>query len=207
VVELTHKQRRIFTFIDEQLGAGKLCPSREEIRRHFGFRSPRAVADHVAALIRKGYLMREPGKARSLRPVAPLSRFRRRVVAVPILGSIPAGFPENLEPLAEGAIPIDLEALGITWTRRTFALVARGDSMIGKNICDGDWVILEHGPEPRPGQVVAALIDGESTLKTFIRKNGKPYLKAENARYPDLIPSADLTIQGVFRGLIRRAER
>src|SRR2546425_12000508 len=117
MVELTNKQRRVFTFIDEQLGAGKLCPSREEIRRHFGFRSPRAVADHVAALIRKGYLMREPGKARSLRPVAPLSRFRRRGVAAPVLGLLSAGFPGEPRPLCRGALSTGPGAPRIPLTR------------------------------------------------------------------------------------------
>ena len=78
--------------------------------------------------------------------------------------------------------------------------------MIGRHILNGDIVILEHGPEPRNGDIVAALIDGESTLKTFLKKGGKPYLKAENPKYPDLIPAQELMIQGVFRALIRRAE-
>ena len=60
-------------------------------------------------------------------------------------------------------------------------------------------------PEPRNGQVVAALIDGESTLKTFVLRSGKPYLKAENPKYPDLIPAQELMIQGVFKPLIRKA--
>jgi repressor LexA len=66
-------------------------------------------------------------------------------------------------------------------------------------------VVLEHGQEPRNGQIVAALIDGASTLKTFVLKGGKPYLKAENPKYPDLIPAQELMIQGVFKALIRRA--
>ena len=78
-----------------------------------------------------------------------------------------------------------------------------GDSMIGRHIVDGDYVVLEHGPEPRNGDIVAALIDGESTLKTYVLKGGKPYLKAENPKYPDLIPAQELVIQGVFKSLIR----
>ncbi|HEU0038467.1 MAG TPA: S24 family peptidase, partial [Verrucomicrobiae bacterium] len=85
-----------------------------------------------------------------------------------------------------------------------FALRVTGDSMIGRHILDGDFVVLEHGPEPRNGQVVAALIDGASTLKTFVLKSGKAYLKAENPRYPNLIPAHELMIQGVFKALIRR---
>jgi repressor LexA len=64
--------------------------------------------------------------------------------------------------------------------------------------------VVEYGPEPRPGQVVVALIDHKSTLKTFVVKNHKPFLKAENPNYPNLIPSEELMIQGVFRALIRK---
>ncbi len=77
--------------------------------------------------------------------------------------------------------------------------------MIGRHILDGDFVILEHGPEPRSGQIVAALIDGESTLKSYVVKGGKPYLRAENPKYPNLIPAQELMIQGVLKALIRKA--
>ena len=68
-------------------------------------------------------------------------------------------------------------------------------------------VVLEHGPEPRSGQIVAALMDRKSTLKTFVLKNGRPFLKAENPKYPDLIPAHELVIQGVFRALLRVDKR
>jgi len=71
-------------------------------------------------------------------------------------------------------------------------------------ILDGDWAILDHSREPRPGSIVAAYIDGKSTLKRFLIRQGKPYLKAENPRYPDLIPCEELMVQGVFIGLYRR---
>ena len=89
--------------------------------------------------------------------------------------------------------------------RVLFALRVTGDSMIGRHICDGDIVILDHAREPRHNDIVAALIDRKSTLKTFIQKGSKRFLKAENPKYPDLIPSEELMIQGVFRGLIRKA--
>ena len=76
--------------------------------------------------------------------------------------------------------------------------------MIGRHILDGDIVILDHARPPRPGDVVAALIDRESTLKTFLLNRGKPYLQAENPRYPKLIPAEELIIQGVMIGLVRR---
>jgi len=100
---------------------------------------------------------------------------------------------------------VDVASIGFNPTRNTFALRVTGDSMVGRHILSGDVVVLEHGPEPRHGEVVAALIDGESTLKTFIKRAGKPYLKAENPRYPDLLPAQELMIQGVFKALIRKA--
>ena len=99
-----------------------------------------------------------------------------------------------------------VESIGFKPTRNTFALLVAGDSMIGRHMLDGDIVVLEHGPEPRNGQIVAALIDGESTLKTFVMKNGKMWLRAENPKYPNLIPAQELMIQGVFKALIRKAK-
>jgi SOS-response transcriptional repressor LexA len=99
----------------------------------------------------------------------------------------------------------DIDTIGFKPTRSTFAVRVAGDSMIGRHILDGDIVLAEHGPEPNPGQVVVALIDQKSTLKTFVLKDNKFFLKAENPDYPDLIPLEELIIQGVFRALIRTA--
>jgi repressor LexA len=76
--------------------------------------------------------------------------------------------------------------------------------MVGRHIVEGDLVVLEHGRTPRSGDVVAALIDNESTLKTFVLENGRPWLKAENPRYPKLIPAQELVIQGVMVALVRK---
>ena len=125
----------------------------------------------------------------------------------PMYGSVPAGFAWEREQQADECVPVTIESIGFRPTRNTFALRVSGDSMIGRHICDGDIVVLEHGPEPRPGQTVAALIDRKSTLKTFVLKGGKAFLKAENPRYPDLIPAEELMIQGVVRAVIRRFEK
>ena len=125
---------------------------------------------------------------------------------IPLFGSIPAGLPQTREQDAEGCVSVDVESIGYKPTRNAFALRVTGDSMIGKHILDGDFVVMEHGAEPRHGQIVAALIDGASTLKTFVLKSGKPFLRAENPKYPDLIPAQELMIQGVFKALIRRAK-
>ena len=76
--------------------------------------------------------------------------------------------------------------------------------MTGKAILNGDLVVLEHGMTPRSGDVVAALIDNESTLKTSLLTRGKPFLRAENPQYPDLLPAQELVIQGVMVALIRK---
>lgn len=203
---LTDQQQAIRDFIQVEVAAGRACPSQREIAEHFGFASKTAVVCHVRALVKKGVLAVEAGKARSLRLVDGVRAVRPAVVEIPLFGSIPAGFGREREQEADECLPVTIESVGFKPTRNTFALRVVGDSMIGKHICDGDIVILEHGAEPRPGQIVAALIDRKSTLKTFLLKNGKPFLKAENPKYPELIPSEELVIQGVFRTLIRKAE-
>lgn len=204
--ELTKRQRQIVDFIERRQQATGVTPSFKEIGDHFGFSSPTTVADHLRLIRQKGALTAEPGQARSLRVTSPLAKLRSRIADIPILGAIPAGFPEQGEAEAEGCVSVDICSVGFTPTRNTFAVRVRGVSMIGRHILDGDLVVLERGPEPRHGQVVAALVDGERTLKTYVVKNGKPYLKAENPKYPDLIPAQELVIQGVFKALIRRAK-
>ena len=204
--ELTRAQQRVLDFIHAELSAGRPSPTLREIADRFGFKAHRAAACHLEALKKKGFLSSVSGKARSLRITSPLARLRSRIVDIPVFGSIPAGFAQNKEQEAEGCVSVDVGTIGFKPTRNTFALRVAGDSMTGRHILDGDIVVLEHGPEPRTGDIVAALIDGESTLKTFLRKSGKPYLRAENPKYPDLIPAEELMIQGVFRALIRRAK-
>jgi repressor LexA len=201
---LTKRQSQILEFIKAQQRTTGQSPSLRDIARHFGFRSMTAAVDHVRVLIRKGVLKHRPGQARSWQVVSPLDNLRRPVVDIPVYGTIPAGFSEEKKQEATGCISVDVESLGIRPTTRTFALQVRGDSMVGKHIVDGDYAIFEHGMTPRPGDVVAALIDNESTIKTFLTERGKPHLRAENPRYPKLIPATELVIQGVMVALIRK---
>jgi repressor LexA len=203
---LTRKQQQILDFIQKSQRTQGGTPSYQEIADEFSFRSLNSVTEHVRLLRQKGFLESDPGKARALRVISPLATLRSRIVDIPLFGSIPAGLPQGREQDAEGCISVDVESIGYKPTRNAFALRVTGDSMIGRHILAGDFVVLEHGPEPRNGQIVAALIDGASTLKTFVLKSGKPYLRAENPKYPDLIPAQELMIQGVFKALIRRAK-
>jgi repressor LexA len=196
----TKTEERILTFIR----GTEPVPTLREIAAHCRFASSRAAAYHINRLKQKGLLESTPGKARSLRPVSPLGRFRRPVADVPLYGAIPAGFADKREQEARGCISVDIATLGVKPSARTFALEVRGDSMIGRHILDGDVVVVEHGQTPRNGDVVAALIDGESTLKTYVADQSKPHLRAENPKYPKLIPANELVIQGVMVALIRK---
>lgn len=207
--DLTDRQRQILEFIQRQQETGGFTPTFREIATHFRFSSPNAALCHVQALLAKGVLKNLPGRARALQvvnPDLPRDRRRARMVAVPIYGSIPAGQPQDTAQEEEGCVLIDVDTLGIKPTARTFGLKVRGDSMIGKCILDGDIALVEHGVEPRAGDTVAALIDGRVTLKTFVTQRGKPFLRAENPRYPNLIPQEDLQIQGVMVALVRKCK-
>ena len=202
----TKRQRQILDFVLSAQQAGGPAPTLREIAAHFGFKSSRAAADHLDALKRKGFIESGSGKARSLRIITPLQKLRGLVRDIPLYGSIPVGFAERREQEAEGCVSVDINSIGYKPTKNAFALRVSGQSMIGRHIMDGDYVILEHGPDPRDGEIVAALIDGDCTLKTYVLKGGKPFLKAENPKYPNLIPAQELVIQGVFRSLIRPAQ-
>jgi repressor LexA len=206
MLTLTRQQQKIVEFLQKFQQTHGSMPTMQEITDHFGFRSRNAVPAHLRLLRKKGVITSEPGKARSLRIITPLQKLRGLVWDIPLYGSIPAGFAEPREQDAEGCVSVDIESIGYKPTRNAFALRVTGDSMIGRHILDGDVVILEHGAQPRNGQIVAALIDGASTLKTFVLKGRKPFLKAENPKYPDLVPAEELMIQGVFKALIRRAK-
>jgi len=205
---LTEIQQRVFDFVRTRLEAGLPAPSLREIAAKFRWKSVRAAECHIKAIISKGWLASEPGTARSLRLASPLAKPRLRVTEVPLLGTIPAGFPRDGVEEPEGYVTVDLSTIGGQSfpSERFFAVTVVGDSMIGRHILPGDIVILDRRAEPRDGQIVAALIDGERTLKTFMVKGRKAFLKAENPNYPNLRPSEGLVIQGVFKQLIRRAK-
>lgn len=203
---LTSKQQRFVDFIRKTQQTRGHTPSLREIGAHFGC-TLTAVADHLKALKKKGVLTWEPRIARSLRLVSPLDKLKGININIPVFGNIPAGHAVEQKQDAVGCITLDAPTLGLKPNAQTFALEVRGESMIGKHIMPGDFVILEHGRTPRTGDVVAALIDNESTLKTYAVEKGKAVLKSENPRFPKLIPATELLIQGVMVGLVRRAIR
>ena len=204
MLELTKRQQEVFSFIEMTRARDGHSPTLREIATHFGFRSPKAAADHVTALQRKGVLSGSARKARAIRAVSPWEKMLQPVMHIPLYGSIPAGFAQERESEPERCISVDVRTLGIHPTTQTFALHVRGESMIGKAILDGDYAVIEPSRTPRHGDVVAALIDNESTLKTFVVEKGRSVLRAENPRFPTLVPANELIIQGVMVALVRR---
>jgi repressor LexA len=200
---LTRRQKNVLDFIQsEQRGKG-ITPSTREIQKHFRFASQTSVMQYLAALERKGFLSRHARKARAL--ITPVQKVR--ITDVPIYGQIPAGMSTLSEQIIEGHVSLDARSANVSNNGRIFALRVRGDSMIGAHIVDGDIVILEDRKDVQNGDIVAGLIDGETTLKRYVVEHGRPYLKAENPHYPDLTPARELTIQGIMVSLVRKQER
>lgn len=200
--ELTDRQQEILDYLKRSQRRTGLIPTTREIQHFFGFASQTAAMSHLRALERKGVILRLPGKARAV--IFPDELDRGEIFDIPIYGHIAAGMSQDVDQQREGCISMDISVLGIPRNARTFALKVRGDSMINAHICSGDTVILEFR-EPRKGDIVAALIDGETTLKRYIVEKGKPFLHAENPDFPDLIPARELVIQGVMVALLRQA--
>jgi repressor LexA len=200
---LTHRQKTVLDFIQSEQREKAITPSTREIQKHFRFASQTSVMQYIAALERKGFLSRHARKARAL--ITPMQKVRIR--DVPIYGEIPAGMSTLTEQTIEGHVSLDVRSANVSKNGRTFALRVRGDSMIGAHIVDGDIVILEDRKDVQNGDIVAALIDDETTLKRYVVEHGRPYLKAENPRYPNLNPARELKIQGVMVSLVRKQER
>ena len=200
---LTERQQQLLEFLKEYHSSNGLMPSTREIQVHFGFASQTAAVSHLKALEKKGVIQKVPGKARAL--VFPEQLEREEILDIPIYGQIAAGMASETDQQNDGCLSIDVATLGVPRSAKTFALKVNGDSMIDAHIMSGDCVILEL-KEPRRGDIVAALIDGETTLKRYVIKDGMPYLQAENELYPDLVPVRELVIQGVMVALLRRGE-
>ncbi len=197
---LTERQRGILEFIQTEQREKGITPSTREIQHHFGFASQTSVMQYLGTLERKGFLDRHARKARAL--ITPVQKVR--ITDIPIYGQIPAGMATLTEQTIEGHVSLDTRSVNASKNGRTFALRVRGDSMIDAHILDGDVVILEDRKDVQNGDIVAALIDGETTLKRYVMEHGRPYLKAENPLYPNLVPARELRIQGVMVSLVRK---
>lgn len=203
-MKLTERQQQVLDFLRAEHRRTGIMPSTREIQEHFGFASQTAAVSHLRALERKGVIVKKDRKARSL--MFAESADREPIVDVPIYGMIPAGYGDDTTPEPDGTLSVDVRSMGLSERSKAYALRVRGESMIDAHIMDGDHVVLEYR-EPRDQDIVAALIDGETTLKRYVANGRKPYLKAENPDYQDLFPARELMIQGVMVGLVRGAKR
>jgi repressor LexA len=196
---LTRRQREIYDYIREFVGAHGYSPSLEEIGEHFGLSSVATVHKHVQHLVQKGYLRKAWNRSRSLEPV---EQEGEGTVELPLLGVVAAGAPIEAVELAERiAVPREM----VSRRQESFVLQVRGDSMIEEHIQDGDYVVVEQRPEARNGETVVALVRGEATLKKFYRRGPKVVLEpANHALRPIEAPAADVELRGVVRGLLRR---
>ena len=218
--ELTQRQQEILNYLKKHFQENGYWPSIRETQKQFKFKSTNAVMGHLKALQDKGMLKKIPGHARAFKVETSATTTvqeeeqpkwnsmreiqEESILSIPIYGSIAAGYPDRVESSgAIGNLQLDIETSGIRNRQKSFALKVRGESMIDAGIYEGDIVVLE-ATEPHNNDIVAALIDGETTLKRYIYANGGPaYLKAENPDYPSLHPANELVIQGVARSIVR----
>ncbi len=204
-MDLTSRQNEVLDFILAFRRQHGCSPSIPEIQRQFGMRSPNGVAGHLNALENKGFIRRADRGSRMIDVVGQTPHEASRLHDLPLFGSIQAGSPQTAsESGAESVGALDEQMLGFKPKTGCFMLRVRGESMRDAGILEGDLVVIEPTPSPRANQIVAALIDGENTLKRLVRVKGRWYLKAENPAFPELHPREDLVIQGVVRTVIRR---
>lgn len=196
-VHMTSRQKTIFEFIRDCINVRGWAPSFVEIQAKFDFKSPATVTDHLKALERHGLITRGTGA----REIALSSA--RETRSIPIFGTIPAGPPSYEQQGDEGTIAVDVNALKLPKGDKIYALKVKGDSMIGDGILDGDVVILEYRGSANNGEIVAAYVDGQTTLKRYLVKGRKVVLRASNPKYPDIVPTQELMIQGTMIGLWR----
>ena len=207
-VELTARQRRILEFIRDWVERYGYPPSVREIGEAVGLVSPSSVAYQLKELERKGFLRRDPNRPRAVdvRPPSELVddetlRAQRPTPAyVPLLGRIAAGGPILAEQAVEDVFPLPRELVG---EGEVFMLQVKGDSMIDSAICDGDWVVVRQQPTANSGEIVAAMLDGEATVKSYRRRDGHVWLMPANPAF-DPIPGDEATIMGRVVAVLRR---
>ncbi len=204
--ELTEAQSKILAFVARAIEENGAPPTYRDIAENFGFKSTRAAQDHIAALCRKGMLEHQPGVARGLRLTALSTPPKANAFAVPVLGMVGASLPRESWQTSMGAIPFprDLAKGGRDAERELFALRVRGDSMIDAGILEGDIVIAREQKTAANGDIIVAMLDGESTVKRLSKVGGKITLVPENRRMkPIAVAQGELVIQGKVIGVQR----
>lgn len=211
---LTPRQRRVLDVIRDSVEQRGYPPSMREIGQAAGLSSPSSVAHQLGALEAKGFIRRDPRRPRALEVLTPTvtpsadayqhdgSEADETPVPsyVPVVGRIAAGGPVLAEQAIEDVFPLPRQLVG---EGTLFMLKVTGDSMIGAAICDGDWVVVRQQPVAENGEIVAAMIDGEATVKTYKLRDGHIWLLPHNDAY-EPIPGDDATILGRVVTVMRR---
>ncbi len=191
---LTRRQTAILRFIHGRVTDEGRPPTLREIGRHFGFRSTGTTRDHLAALANKGYLKLHRQQSRSMELT------RSLVFRIPVLGRIMAGMPDLAFEETEEFLQLD--ELLPTADREVFGLKIVGDSMEGRGIHGGDVAIIRKQKSALAGDIVAALIDNEATIKTLKKDGSGFYLAAANPRYKPI--RRPFTILGRVTAVLKR---
>jgi len=207
---LTVRQRRVLEVIRNSVDRRGYPPSLREIGEWVGLTSPSSVAHQLAALERKGYIRRDPNRPRAMEIVSPDTDPQARGYRsgdarpepsyVPMVGRIAAGGPILAEEVVEDVFPLPRQLVG---EGSLFLLKVAGDSMVDAAICDGDWVVVRQQPTADNGDIVAALLDNEATVKTFKRRDGHVWLMPHNPDYSP-IDGDHATILGKVTAVLRR---
>jgi repressor LexA len=209
---LTPRQRRVLEVIRDALERRGYPPSMREIGKAAGLASPSSVSHQLHALEAKGYIRRDANLPRALEVLdpgepAPVSAIeetdreqRPAPSYVPVVGRIAAGGPVLAEQAIEEVFPLPRQLVG---EGTLFMLRVTGDSMIDLAICDGDWVVVRQQPVAENGEIVAAMIEGEATVKTYKRRDGHVWLMPHNPAY-DPIDGDQATILGRVVAVMRR---
>ncbi|WP_307831202.1 transcriptional repressor LexA [Nucisporomicrobium flavum] len=200
---LTAQQERVLAVVNEYINQHGYPPTVREIGGAAGLRSPSSVTHHLKELERRG-LLRRTGSPRALSTRAPTTAHGRTgsggEVRVPLLGTVAAGYPIVAEQFVEDELTLPVSLVG----RGTlFALHVRGDSMIEAAICDGDIVVVRQQPVAQSGDIVAALIDGEATIKVYRVRNGHVELVPRNPVF-ETLRGDDAVILGKVTCALRR---
>lgn len=187
---LTDRQRQALDYITQCLNARGYPPTLREIGEHMGIRSTNGVNDHLKALERKGYLIREELKSRALRPVdaggdSPSRASDRDELEISIVGRVAAGEPILAEENIIDKVVVDRYFLGAVQGKDVFGLVVRGQSMIDDGIFDGDYIFVRKQSTADTGEIVVVMIDGEATCKRFFPEGDRIRLQPAN---PDMEP-------------------
>ena len=199
---LTHRQQSILDFIREQISEQGLPPTQTEIAEAFGFNQRRSAEDHIRAIVAKGFLTLQPGKARGIGLVGKGASLSS-ILEVPLVGRVAAGQPILSEGHIERQFSIDRHMFR---PRPHYLLRVEGESMRGIGILHRDLIAVHRTPDATNGQIVVARIDGEITVKRFRQLRQHILLLPEN---PDFAPievdprTDDFAIEGLYVGSIR----